>query len=182
MHLFTRRTVLFAGAALLLKPTAVFANGLHCHSCRSHGSCRKYCKLVYEEKKVEIICWGGKSEDFCLPGPSKKGCRHCELVCDDCNNDDCNNKEGVVTGPKKFVWYDWIPGCSTGIRTKNKLMKKIETKKIPSYKWVVVDLCGDCRKNVAQMAVPADAEIPPPPAAGEPLEYVRLDIVSVEAQ
>jgi len=173
MHLFTRRTALLAGAALMLKPLAVFAGGGHCHHCRCQSSCKKYCRLVYEEKKVEIICWGGKCEDFCLPGPSKPGCKHCEIVCDD-----CNNKEGVITGPKRFVWYDWIPGCSNHIRTKNKLMKKIVTKKVPSYKWVVEDLCGDCRKNVVQVAVPADAEIPAPPAIGEALQFVRLDIQS----
>jgi hypothetical protein len=175
MLIINRRALLLAGTAFLLRPLTVFADGLHCAHCRNHGSCRKYCRLVYEEKKVEVICWGGQEEDFCLPGPSKRGCKHCELVCDD-----CNNTEGVITKPKRFVWYEWIPGCSSRIYTKNKLVKKTEIKKVPSYKWVVEDLCGPCRKNIVDMAVPADAEIPSVPTIGEPVQFVRLNTPSME--
>lgn len=175
MNLISRRALLLTGSALLLRPLAVLANAGHCNHCRCRSTCKKYCRLVYEEKKVEVVCWGGKCEDFCLPGPSKRGCKHCEIVCDD-----CNNKEGVIAKPKRFVWYDWVPGCATDIRTKNKLMKKVEIKKIPSYKWVVEDLCGDCRNSCVQVAVPADADIPPPPTIGETLQFVRLDVTSAE--
>ena len=175
MNLFTRRTVLFTGVALLLKSPAVFGNVLHCCRCRSHGSCKKVCRLVREEKKVEIICWGGKCEDFCLPGPSKKGCKHCEEVCATC---DACSKDGVSATPKTFVWYDWFPGCANDIRTKKKLMKKVVTKRVPSYKWVVEDLCGDCRRDCISLVVPLDAEIPEPPPHAEPIAFVRLQTLS----
>jgi hypothetical protein len=48
--------------------------------------------------------------------------------------------------------------------TKTRLMKKIETKKIPSYKWVVEDVCAQCEPNYPN----TDKEmgvVPPAPAA-----------------
>lgn len=178
MSLLTRRSLLLAGAALLTPWQKLFAGHGHCSHCRCQSSCRKVCRLVCEEKKVEVICLGGKCEDFCLPGPSKRGCRHCEELCATCPS--CA-KDGVVAGPKKFVWYEWIPGCAK-LHTKNKLMKKVETKKIPSYKWVVEDLCGRCEGNCLGAAVPADAEIPPPPLTDVPLKFVRLDSPSTSVE
>jgi hypothetical protein len=42
-------------------------------------------------------------------------------------------------------------------------MKKTITKTIPSFKWVVEDLCPHCCANAQSVAVPAGTEIPPPP-------------------
>jgi hypothetical protein len=60
------------------------------------------------------------------------------------------------------VWTEWVPGCAT-IRTRKKLMKQTITKTIPSYKWVVEDLCPHCHANAQSAAVPAGTEIPKPP-------------------
>jgi hypothetical protein len=73
------------------------------------------------------------------------------------------------------VWYDWIPGCAGGITTKNKLMKRTVVKRVPTYKWVVEDLCDGCERNCVGAAVPINVEIPPPPLADTPLKFVRLD-------
>jgi hypothetical protein len=132
-----------------------------CDHCNRDCGCRKVCRLVCEEKKVEITCWGVECEDFCLPKHGKPGCKHCELVCDE----DCGDPEQKVhTGPKKFVWHDWCAGGAK-IYTKKKLMKKVVTKKVPTYKWVVEDLCGECESKLKPIDVPADAIVPPKPAA-----------------
>lgn len=110
----------------------------NCAHCGCACACQKVCRLVCEEKKVEIVCWGCKHEDFCLPGPGERGCKHCETVCDD---------PTVCNKPKDFVWYDWIAGCAS-LHTKTKLMKKTITKKVPSYKYVVEDLCEGCKAKV----------------------------------
>ncbi len=136
----------------------VIGNDGCCVRCGCSQECHKVCRLVCEEKKVDIICWGQKCEDFCVPGPSKPGCRHCEIVCKSCTD---SSDSAVPHGaPKKFVWTDWIPGYAN-VYTKSKLMQKIETKKVPSYKWVVEDLCPDCQaKCIDAENMPGD-KIPP---------------------
>ena len=100
----------FAFATLLLGmvAAATSADDGGCADCGCCGSCQKVCRLVEEEKKVEIICWGKKCEDFCVPCKSDRGCKNCEMVCETCGD---NSSEGICAEPKKFVWYDWIPGC-----------------------------------------------------------------------
>ena len=117
-----------------------------CARCGCNQPCDKVCRLVYEEKKVKVICWGVQCEDFCLPGPSKPGCKHCEEVCTECDDkkEDKKDDKGPHGTPTKFVWRDWFPGACGKVYTKKKLMQKIVTKKVPGYKWVVEDLCPDC--------------------------------------
>lgn len=110
-----------------------------CAHCGCADPCQKVCRLVCEEKKVEVVCWGMKCEDFCLPCPSKPGCEHSECVCQDCEA----AAAGICTVPQKFVWSEWCPRGAK-MFTKTKLMKKVETKTVPSYKWVVEDLCSGC--------------------------------------
>jgi len=136
-----RFTVLMCLAVLVA--SAIRAHGADgcCAHCGCACSCQKICRLVCEEKKVDVICWGCKCEDFCVPGHSKPGCQHCEKVCGDCEDPcDCTKPHAKS---KNFVWTEWIPGCAK-ILTKKKLMQKIVTKKVPSYKWVVEDLCAQC--------------------------------------
>jgi hypothetical protein len=151
--------LLFTGIATL---AANATTALGCDHCGGAGACQKVCRLVCETKKVEITCWGCKCEDFCVPGPSKPGCKHCETVCED-GAEGCD-PNGVHYQPQKFVWTEWIPGCAT-IRTRKKLMKKTITKTIPSYKWVVEDLCPHCQLKAQSATVPAGTAIPQPPAA-----------------
>ena len=93
-----------------------------------------------------------------------------------------------ASAAEALIASDWLLLASSSSRlvsrrrtTKNKLMKKVETKKIPSYKWVVEDLCGKCEGNCLGAAVPADAELPPPPLTDVPLKFVRLDAPATPA-
>ena len=85
--------------AAALAGRAEAENGF-CAHCGCQAECRKVCRLVCEEKKVEVFCWGCKCEEFCVPCHSKTGCQHCETVCDDCEK--C--EPGVPQSePKRFV-------------------------------------------------------------------------------
>ena len=149
-------TLLALCAASLATAISLAGDGL-CVHCRRSAACDKVCRLVKEEKKVTINCWACKKEDFCVPGPSHKACKHTEYVCDD------DNSKELCTVPQKFVWTEWIPSCDSKIFTRNKLMKKTITKKIPSYKWVVEDVCEKCRETIEVAELPQDAAVPLPP-------------------
>ena len=138
-----------------------------CAHCGCHDGCQKICRLDCEEKKIETVCWGCKTEPFCVPGPSAPGCRHAEMICDACNE---SGKSGVLASPKKFVWTEWMPGCAQ-VFTKKKLMKKSITQKVPSYKWVVEDLCERCESSCVGAEIQPGAEIPPPPIPGAILKF-----------
>jgi len=134
-----------ACAATLGVARATHAGEPHCARCGCAGECRKVCRLVCEEKTVNVTCWGCKCEDFCLGGPSHLECRHAEEVCDFC---DAPTKAGMpVTLPKTFAWNEWCASWAK-VRTKTKLVKKVVAKKVPSQKWVVEDLCSECASLV----------------------------------
>ena len=155
-------------AMVIASPSLVLGADCCCEHCGGAKGCQKVCRLVCEEKKVDFICWGCKCEDFCVPGHSKPGCRHCEEVCGTCNQScDCTSPHAK---PKSFAWTEWIPGCAK-IYTKKKLVQKVVTKKVPSYKWVVEDLCSHCEASCARVAIAPGAEIPPPPTADARLLY-----------
>jgi hypothetical protein len=147
-----------ASLILLIAASRALAGGdCCCAHCGCACSGRKVCRLVCEEKKVDVICWGCKCEDFCVAGPSKPGCRHCEEVCGSCDQPcDCTTPHAKSKG---FTWTEWIPGRAK-IYTKKKLVQKVVTKKVPSYKWVVEDLCPECEASCDVVAVAPGAEIP----------------------
>jgi len=147
-HLFIAMMLALAFLAGLIAES--FGGEGCCAHCKCQCECQKVCRLVKEEKKVEIVCWGCKHEDFCLPGPNQRCDKHCETVCDDAT---------ICTTPKNFVWYEWIPGCAT-MQSKTKLMKKTITKKIPSFKYVVEDLCEKCHGKVQDEVQKADLAPP----------------------
>ena len=128
-----------------------------CAACGCTEGCQKVCRLVCENKKITTTCWGCQSEEFCVPGPSQPNCRHCDLVCDD------NDPKSPCVKPKKLVWTEWIPSGHAKVHTKKKLMKRIVTKTVPSYKWVVEDLCSQCAANCEAPAVPSGTAVPPRP-------------------
>jgi hypothetical protein len=144
---------------VLMAMPLLFAHGAlagdHCAHCGCSG-CEQVCRLVREDKKVNITCWGCKCEDFCAPGKSCRNGRNGEEVCDDCDAEVC-------AAPKTFVWYNWTPGCAEHIYTKKKLMRKTIVKTIPSYKWVVEDLCGNCQGKCQCAQIEPGAKIPDPP-------------------
>lgn len=159
------------GLALILAFSATRASFAHdgcCKSCGCAAPCQKVCRLECGEKKVEVICWGCKKEDFCIPGHSQRGCKHCETVCENCGE---GGDPAVCSRPKNFVWFDWCPSCGS-VRTKTKLVKKVETVTVPSYKWVVEDMCPQCAANAAAanpgtIVYAAPAETTPPTAEEE---------------
>jgi hypothetical protein len=136
----------------------IHAQDACCCHCRGTDGCHKVCRLVCETKKVTVVCWGMQTEDFCVPGPSSVCMRHVECVC----GDDTDPK-APCTKPKKFPWTEWIPASNAKIYTKNKLMKRTITKTIPSFKWVVEDLCENCEAQVPIVQVPPGVEVPLPP-------------------
>ncbi len=157
-----------AVAAIACTATAIRAEEGGCAHCGCKRVCRRVCRLVVEEKKVNVTCWGCKAEDFCVPGPSEQGCRHCE-VCRSCPPE--GHAGDVCAKPKTFGWTEWIPGCSAKIYTRRKLMRKIVTRNVPSYRWVVEDLCDQCEAHCGCAEVQPGADVPPPPVADAKLRH-----------
>lgn len=169
-------TIMWAnsGAILIADETA------ECARCREHHRTTKVCRLVVEEKKVEVVCWGCKSEDFVVPGPSVPKSDHC--MCVDCKSS-AGTQTDVCSKPKKFVWTEWIPGCAK-VFTKKKLMKMTVEKKVPSYKWIVEEVCDSCKHQTAGLST-STAQLPPVPKGFEHLprvidQNVELAIVSAD--
>jgi hypothetical protein len=131
-----------------------------CACCGCRATCEKVCRLVCEEKKTEIVCWGCKCEPFCVPGRSCEGGQHCETVCANCDKE--RNQDAPHAQPKAFVWTKWFPGGAK-VYAKKKLMKMVVTRKTPSYKWVVEDLCPACRSQKSAPTAPPGAEVAQPP-------------------
>jgi len=77
-------------------------------------------------------------------------------VCDDCESCD---PAVPHPEPKRFVWMDWFPGGAK-IYTRTKLMRKTENVTVPSYKWVVEDMCPECTAKLDAKSTPAVATIP----------------------
>lgn len=151
-------TLRIALTLMLGIPTSYAVAGPLCTRCGQVEGCHKTCRLVKETKKVQVTCWSCQNEDFCIPYRSTRDCKNCDVVCDD-----PPDAQGICSTPKKFTWWDWIPGCGAHVHTKKKLMKRTVTKTIPSYKWVVEDLCDKCQVVVDQeQATDAVAEEPHP--------------------
>lgn len=159
------RSVIAAFAvATTLAGWALAGDWCSCKFCGRNADCNKRCRLVCEEKKVEVVCWGCKCEDFCAPGCGKPGCEHCDEVCQSCADPDSK----VCCEPKTFLWKEWTPFGKPKIYTKTKLMKKIEPRKVPTYKWVVEDVCEQCEPpKTAGEKSPASAPLPPEPKADQ---------------
>lgn len=166
-------TSVLVATALFASVMQAVASGLClCAHCGCNATCQKVCRLVCEEKKVELIRFGCQCEHFCVPGPSKPGCQHCE--CLPGSQDQTCDCKTPVAAPEKFLWTEWIPGCAS-IFTKKKLMRKAETVTVKSYKWVVEDVCQQCDLKTAGADFTLDAEIPSPPTAGARLKVGRLE-------
>jgi hypothetical protein len=154
---------------VLASATRTIAGDCCCAHCGCAQSCQKVCRLVCEEKKVDVVCWGCVCEDFCLPKHNKPGCEHCKMVCADCSQP-CD-PEAPYVKPKRFVWTDWIPGCAT-LHTRKKLMKKTDSVTVKSFKWVVEDLCPQCESCCPCASLGPEDEAPAPPEiAGAKLLY-----------
>lgn len=167
--------LVLALAVLAMAASAARAAAGCCDRCGCEG-CQRVCRLVCDERELEVNCWDSRCEEFCVPGHCKLGCKHsapacsdgstgcadgaCDAQCDACGSGPC------AGGPcaKKFVWRDTIPGCAR-IFTQKKLLKKVEKKKVKTYKWVLEDLCDKCRAGCESSPVPQGTAVPPVPAA-----------------
>lgn len=174
-NMLRRLSALLSAALLLQVLTSLAISSLAAHDgaknclhCQRHSACTKVCRLVCEEKKVEVTLWGCETEEFCVPGPSSPGGEHCESV-DSKSEKGLNQK--VCSQPKKFVWTAWTAGCAK-VFTKKKLMKRTTTKTIPSYKWVVEDVCEKCQ---SQLKHPDKVVLDKLPAV--PPEFSQLPLV-----
>ena len=127
----------------LMFASHTLANDRCCAHCGCHQRITKVCRLVREEKKITGTCWGVAEEAFCVNGPSCEGCHHCETICRKDRSDKADAK--VCSKTKALTWTNWIPQSNASILTKKKLMKKTVTKSVPSFRWVVEDLCDQCR-------------------------------------
>ena len=127
----------------LFVSTSAVAQERCCAQCGCHERVSKICRLVREEKKITATCWGVEEEAFCVNGPSCEGCIHCESICKKDKGDKADAK--VCSEPKTLTWTNWIPRANASVFTKKKLMKKTVTKSVPSFRWVVEDLCDHCR-------------------------------------
>lgn len=150
------QVLLIAIASAWYSAGAANAQVAPCTDCHCTCPCEKVCRLVKEDKKVTVVCWGCQCEDICLPGRSQRGCAHCEEVCNETASDTCS-------APKSFLWYAWIPGCPKEYITKKKLMRKSVIKTVPSFKWVIEDVCPTCREKYVSPEIPAGVKVPAPP-------------------
>jgi hypothetical protein len=139
-----------------------------CDQCGCEIHCRKVCRLVREEKKVEVVCYGCEYEEICLPGPSTPKCSHCKCIECSCA-DGVNDK--VRSKPKIFVWTEWFPGSSK-LHTRKKLMKRTTTVTIPSYTWVVEDVCDTCEHQLRSIGLSTEVLLPPVPVEWSALPRV----------
>lgn len=123
-----------------------------CARCRANTHCTKCSRVIIENKEVKITCWGIRQEDFAIGGPS---CPKCQCTTEACK---CSPDSKVQSGSKKFTWKIWEPSLTAFWFTKNKLMKRTETKTIPTYKWVVEDLCDQCRNQTTETSTKPEPE------------------------
>jgi hypothetical protein len=130
-------------AALLC--CGVRVDGAGCSRCGCAGDWKQTCRAVSEEAEVEVTCWGVKCEDFCVPGPSCRGCKHTQCVCEPKPADATAAQDARVRcAGQLFSWSEWFPQCAE-IFTRKKLLKRTEKVKITRHKWVVETLCPACR-------------------------------------
>jgi hypothetical protein len=114
------------------------------YGCMGRAACGKVCKLVCETSALTAVGYGCECKEICIPGPSRRGSKHCDMTC-------CPDNEIEGRAPKiEFCWYDWFAcGCAKP-RSIRVLTKYQAEKEICSYHWEVVDGCncscqGHCR-------------------------------------
>ena len=79
-----------------------------CDQCGQHAPCCRVGRQVPDEREIPVTCFKSECEDFCLPGPCKMGCKHCETACQD----------GCAAKGKKFAWTDIVTCCCDPTHTK----------------------------------------------------------------
>lgn len=185
-------------SVMLLLSTAMFCRaGCSDCGCVNKRSGGKICKLVCEEKTISVVCYKGEDEQFCIPDPSCKQGKHCEPACESenssckgtgngcggkgCSGSGCGHCSGTTAKSGGwFVWFKWKP-TTAQLATKKKLYTKTVKKKVPSYKWIVVDTCqcGACATAFKGKDTGYVRQVPPGLDAGQSIavsdeEFHRL--------
>ena len=137
--------VAFASSFVLLTARDSDAGDRCCVHCGCQQQVKKVCRIEKVDKKITVTCWGAQDEEFLIGDPSTPDKEHCETVCTKNSEDKLDDK--VCASPKALKWTSWIPGNCATVFTKTKLMKKTVTKTVPSYKWVIEDVCAQCKAN-----------------------------------
>jgi hypothetical protein len=134
-----------------------------CGGC-CDGGCGngKRCELKIGKKKIKVVCYGCDCSEVCLPGPSKKGCTHCEELCGNCGACGCDCECGHKPACK-VRWTDWCPSPCARMYNIKKLVKYEAEKEVPDYKWVVVDCCAEGAAPAPAKAGGGDDKPPMPP-------------------
>lgn len=153
------------GLTLVFALVAVLCTGGHAsgegHACKcAHCACQKAqktCRLVREEATVSIVVWGCLEEEFCVPGRSCEGAERCERIHEGDGKEGGDDK--VRSKSQWFHWSEWIPKVTPSVHTRRKLMKRVVTKKVPSYRWKVEDLCAECQASV-DIVSPSPDQVP----------------------
>lgn len=178
----TMIVALGAALGLWLQSSPAQAGDGCCSCCGCACQPEMTCHLVKYMKKVTVTCYGCKCNNICIPGPSCKGCEHCEGCCDNggqcgqcnggCGCDDCNHKPDC-----HLRWFDWCPTCACPITVKQ-LQKFEVTKEVCAYKWEAVPMCAGC----AEKAHEDDKKVPPtlaPPAPPKSAQAKATDAISL---
>jgi len=122
-----------------------------CAHCGCQTSCNKVCRLVPVVKRVTEPVYDCDCYEFCVPGKSD-----CCVGCDEC-------------GRRKLIY---TPTCGC-VRTGVRLVKKMETKEIKTYRCELVDLCSHCAEKCGASPDNAPAEKAPMPPA--PMRSAGVD-------
>lgn len=170
--MWLHRRACLAGMGLLLWEWTgrLWGDGRRCQQCGLREGAT-VCRLVREEKKVTVTCWGMLEEEFCLPGPSQRGCQHADQICTE-----CAEPQEVSSRPRLFVWSEWQPWGRPEVLTRRKLMKRTETRTIPSYHWELQELCEPCQVGLQPLQVSAESVIPPLPKWGKTVRVVGAEV------
>lgn len=183
----TRIGIAFLATFLLLDLVqSAFSDDGCCIRCGRTSCCDVVCVLKRKMKEVEVKCWGCKCEEFCVPGPSKLKCKHCETVCAErggCQDGGCTAGRQPQAKPKKFVWFEWCPGCAK-VHTRKRLMLKVVKKQVPIYTWEVRRVCRHCAGccEGAEIIPGTEKSVPEPPVSGEILKYRKPVAAAAESR
>lgn len=109
---------------LVASAQQVNAGGGACSECGCKDR-HLTCRLVCEEK--EVSRWDCKLENFCLPPPSHRCGKDCQ--CDASQKTDISH---------------WQPMSCGDVRTRKVLVKGEAKETVPSYRWVIEEVCAKC--------------------------------------
>ncbi len=114
-----------------------------CTRCGGHSGVQRVCRPILTTKRVEVTCWDGVREEFCLP-----------------QKDTCGEPYGLVPGV--------LHPTRGQIHSRNKLMRKTVIEEVPVVRWVVEYVCVGCRSAATTATTPPLGTTPPvgntPPA------------------